>query len=117
MLLESLREDEDIVQIYQTDIIGQTGHDQFHNAGKLAGCITESKTQHFKAPLPFSRDKGSFVMIPLIDISLPIAPPQIATAIVLAAIQGVETGIDFRQRELVLLNKFVNFRIVHTKSH
>jgi len=40
MLFEHFRKDEDIVQIYQTDIVDQTGPDHFHYVGELTWCIT-----------------------------------------------------------------------------
>jgi len=39
MLIKRLREDEYVVQIYKTHIIGQARHHQFHNPSELAGSI------------------------------------------------------------------------------
>jgi len=40
-------------------------------------------------PLALPGDKRCFVMIPLIDFFLSVAPPQIAAAIILTAIESV----------------------------
>ena len=63
MLIKGLREDEYVVQIHETHVIGQARHHQFHNACELAGSI--------EMPLPFSRDNSSLVAVTLIDLRLP----------------------------------------------
>jgi len=84
---------------------------------ELTGCITKTKAQDLEVPLSLAHDKSGFVTVTLINLCLPVSPMEVATAKVLTAIGGVQTGINFGQWKLVLFDEVIDLATVYAKLH
>jgi len=89
MLVKGLRKDEYVVQIYETHVIRQARHYQFHDACELARSIGKTEAKNLKAPLPFSHDKSSLVTVVLIYLGLPVTPTEVTSREEFASVQGI----------------------------
>jgi len=113
MLIKGLRADEYVIQVNEAYVIGQAGHQQFHDACELAGGISETKTKNLEAPLPFSRDKSSLVAVALIYLGLPVTPMEVTGREEFAAIQSIQASVDLGQGKLVFDSQTVQLAIIN----